>query len=82
MAYASVISQPGGYSSASFLTTGSAARNIEPVFDALGPLIDIPTPPGHILELASYPYEHIRHYGERWPHVHFTGTARDEEEIL
>lgn len=60
---------------------GSAARNIEPVLGALTPLIDITPTPQHILELASYPYEHIRHYAVRWPDVEFSGTARDKDEI-
>lgn len=33
-----------------------------------------------MLELASYPYEHIRAYAATWPDVEFTGTVRDATE--
>ncbi|KAL1409534.1 hypothetical protein Q8F55_003518 [Vanrija albida] len=83
MAYPSVISQKG-----------SAARNVEPVLAALAPLIKPPpaapsqhtrpqprpTPARRVLELASYPYEHILAYAAAWPEVEFSGTVRDERE--
>ncbi|TXT04253.1 hypothetical protein VHUM_04251 [Vanrija humicola] len=67
MSYPSVISQKG-----------SAARNLEPVLGALAPLIRDDT--RRVLELASYPYEHIRAYASQWPDVHFAGTVRDGAE--
>jgi hypothetical protein len=62
------------------LTAGSAVRNVDPVLDALAPLIDSPPAAKRVLELASYPYEHIRHYAETWPGVQFAGTVRDAGE--
>lgn len=55
---------------------------MQPVIEALQPLIEgNGTPARRILELASYPYEHIRGYAKMWPQVHFAGTARDSEEM-
>lgn len=61
------------------LIPGSAARNLDPVLGALTPLIDDGA--RRVLELASYPYEHILGYAERWPDVRFSGTVRDKEEM-
>lgn len=80
MAYPSIISQPGMLSRLTILTTGSAARNLQPVLEALSPLIE-GSKAKRVLELASYPYEHIRGYAQKWPDVSFTGTVRDEKEI-
>lgn len=66
------------------LTLGSAARNMRPVIDALHPLIDGKngySPAKRILEIASFPYEHIRGYASEWPNVYFSGTARNQDEI-
>lgn len=80
MAYPSIISQPGMLSRLTVLTPGSAARNLQPVLEALAPLVE-GSKAKRILELASYPYEHIRGYAEKWPGVQFTGTVRDGKEM-
>lgn len=49
------------------------------MLEALSPLVDAQT--RRVLELASYPYEHIRGYAEKWPAVQFTGTVRDDKEL-
>ena len=82
MSYGSVISQKGKtVLIRSSLTPGSAARNVGPVLDTLGPYIGSGSETKRVLELASFPYEHIRAYAARWPGVHFTGTCRDADEI-
>lgn len=47
---------------------------------ALSPLIE-GSNAKRVLELASYPYEHIRGYAQKWSDVQFTGTVRDDKEI-
>ncbi|KLT39202.1 hypothetical protein CC85DRAFT_305223 [Cutaneotrichosporon oleaginosum] len=68
--YPSVISVPG-----------SAQRNIGTVIECLEPLVNGPVPAKYVLELASFPYQHIRGYAAQWPHVHFSGTVRDADEL-
>ena len=34
-----------------------------------------------ILEIGSYPYEHIRRFAEEWPGYEWWGSGRTEEEI-
>lgn len=57
------------------------------MLEALAPLIDgsglgsgSRSRARRVLELASYPYEHIRGYARAWPGVAFAGTVRDERE--
>lgn len=80
MTYPSIISQPGMLLQLTSLTKGSAARNLQPVLEALTTLIE-GSKAKRVLELASYPYEHIRGYAEKWPDVSFTGAVRDDKEI-
>ncbi|BEJ05422.1 hypothetical protein CcaverHIS641_0212390 [Cutaneotrichosporon cavernicola] len=68
--YPSVISVPG-----------AAQRNLGTVTDCLDPLVNGPVPAKHVLEIASFPYEHMRGYAKKWPHVHFSGTVRDIDEM-
>jgi hypothetical protein len=74
------------------MPSGSAARNVEPIIQALTPLLsDIPASSStpvvsassrpRILELASYPYEHIAVFAKEWEDWEWWGTARDEKEI-
>ncbi|KAK1920977.1 hypothetical protein DB88DRAFT_501735 [Papiliotrema laurentii] len=69
MSYPSIISQPG-----------SAKRNLEPIIQQLAPLVNGPPGSSRILELASYPYEHIAAFAQQWPEVEWWGSCRDEGE--
>ncbi|WWD16708.1 hypothetical protein CI109_101139 [Kwoniella shandongensis] len=85
MSYPSVISQEG-----------SAARNLAPIIEALEPLLasssssssSASTPPQlvedsarNVLELGSYPYDHISAFAGRWQDVEWWGCVRDEWEL-
>ena len=59
----------------------TAQRNLGTVTECLDPLVNGAVPAKYVLELASFPYEHIRGYAKKWPHVHFSGTVRDLDEM-
>ena len=71
------------------MSKGSAARNIGPIIEALSPLISdtlasssaSSTSRPQLLELASYPYEHITAFARRWGDFDWWGTARDDSEL-
>ncbi|KAL7419671.1 cyclin-like protein interacting with PHO85 [Cryptotrichosporon argae] len=71
MDYPSIVSQ-----------AGSSVRNVAPVTAALEPLLAVPDRRGRrVLELASYPYEHIQAFARRWDSIEWWGTGRDEGEV-
>ncbi|KAK4686055.1 hypothetical protein P7C73_g4070, partial [Tremellales sp. Uapishka_1] len=72
-AYPSILPQPG-----------SAARNLPAILDALSrpALLGEQSTAGlTILELASYPYEHIRAFAARWTGVQWHGSEREAEQV-
>jgi len=92
MSYPSIISQPGlpGLTRCDPQLTvrkGSASRNVKPIIDALQPLLSVipsiqrSNNERHVLELASFPYEHITAFAKQWPGWEWWGTARDDGEV-
>ena len=67
------------------ISSGSAARNLQPIVDALVPLLSeaplASDDPPHILELGSFPYTHIAEFAGIWNTYEWWGTARGDDEV-